>query len=178
MGWPKKVLGENRVVLMFPSFVLKFPRIRPIRAGRHVWFAIKKRNWKLLKLMLFRNASGTLPFFVFMGFVVNWNEYRYYRQTKCDILMPTYFSLFGIINVQKRGKSFQHTQPNWFEVLCLATDDLVRQDGHTFDDADNFVLKSDGSLALVDYGDKVTQRIHSQAHHQIRKVLTDHRLAA
>lgn len=49
-------------------------------------------------------VRGTFSEFLFAGIMTNWNEYRFYRRTKNPFLMPSYFSLFGLFNIQRKAE--------------------------------------------------------------------------
>jgi hypothetical protein len=99
---------------------------------------------------------GTTAICLMEGVMANIQEWRFYRKTKHAFVMPTYFSFFGLFNIQKRGQEInfwkgvdvwhyihQHVQ-NHAQPFC---------DGHTLAEIYNFCL-DDGHLKIVDYGSR------------------------
>ncbi|MFH0779562.1 MAG: hypothetical protein V1928_01760 [Parcubacteria group bacterium] len=71
--------------------------------------------------------------------------------------MPTYFSLFGFANLQKRGQPLVLKERSiLFNQLYDFTNSEVFVSSHTFENPKNFSVE-DGKLMIIDYGDK---RIH------------------
>ena len=110
--------GRSRTVVAIPSLgvAIKCARIRKRPFGgfyADLDFAyremfpnpdpkVRKIFWEIVRA----SASRTFTEF-FEGFVSNWRERAYYKRATVPqrlILQPTYFTLFGILNVQKYGK--------------------------------------------------------------------------
>lgn len=95
--------GATRFVVLVGNIAIKFPRPRPlyvlIRFARHV------RNKEVKKRLLGHGQTPTIGAmrYLFGGIVTNWNEHRVWKNHAHDILVPTWFSLFGLVNIQKRG---------------------------------------------------------------------------
>lgn len=93
---------------------------------------------------------------LFSGITSNWNEYAFYRETKNSFLMPTYFSFFGLINIQKKGEIIDFWgYRELFDYICDNSQNRNQPfcDSHTFTEIGNFCLDQ-GKLRISDYGDR------------------------
>lgn len=80
----------------------------------------------------------------------NWQEYKMYRQNKLPMLMPTYFSLFGLINIQKTGTPIDIDELDFEWQIYKITNNDLYCDIHHLGNPDNFVML-DGKIMIVDY---------------------------
>lgn len=104
--------GSTRKVIVFNSFVLKFPIFSQMdwkAVGLVIRFGISKYIWQDKNFE--PNTLGTFFFFESLnvtmypwteGIRSNWLEFYYFLITRNHFLTPTYFSFFGLINVQKK----------------------------------------------------------------------------
>ena len=95
--------GATRFVVLVGKVALKFPRVRPLHSLLRLFCHM--RNKEVSKKL---QSHGQTPIvgglrYVFGGIVANWNEHRVWKNFAYDILAPTWFSLFGLVNVQRRG---------------------------------------------------------------------------
>jgi hypothetical protein len=147
--------GKSRTVFVFKKFVLKFARIRlrdtikTLRYGYEMGRLIKYLNYSI---DVYVSPKRTL----FLGIRDNWQEFVFYVFNRSPFLAPTYFSLFGLLNVQKRGEKPKIKDVDLWCQLCDMTNKAVHVDGHSFSNSHNF-CECDGHLMIVDYGDP---RIH------------------
>jgi len=91
------------------------------------------------------------------GIMANLQESSFYRQTKNPFVMPTYFSFFGLFNIQKKGEeiTFWKDEEIWFFVVKnIKNYHQIFIDAHVFADIRNFVLDDNGLLKLIDYGSR------------------------
>lgn len=163
----KIVRGNTRTVLIFENFVVKFPQM-------HL-----RKTYKLLRMMpcyqwplIWGNSiySGdSIRRNLFRGIVVNWKEFSFYCSTQSLFLVPTYFSLFGLLNVQKRVKITKINSTNLWVQLSILTGDRLWCDSHSFDNSSNFG-EEDGRLVMVDYG---SPRIHDLLREYGDKIFKD-----
>jgi len=101
--------------------------------------------WSYLEL-------GTPVNLLFRGVMANIWERRLYRKTKNQFLVPTYFSLLGLINVQKAGAPLiMKSDDLWCQIVNLTSRNEAFCDSHTFNEPSNFCW-IDGHLMLADYG--------------------------
>lgn len=145
--------GMSRTVVVFDKFVLKFPRIYFFRFLTNIFRFIKMgcflKSWKW-SIYSFGGAPRRL---LFKGINDNWLEFYYYRKLKSPFLQPTYFSLFGFVNVQKTGKKPSVEGRNLWCQLHEITNGGVWADSHTFTNPNNF-CEENGRLKMLDYGNR------------------------
>ena len=134
--WEGNVVGMYREM-----YASKVPEARQLY-WENVWLGLKRALWQ-----------------TFGGVADNWRERRYYKRcapVQRALLKPTYFSLFGFVNVQKRGI------PSRDADVCRPMRKVIGRgvalDGHHWDSPHNFDVSS-GCLQVLDYGSLVTQRI-------------------
>ncbi|KKT13337.1 MAG: hypothetical protein UV95_C0002G0021 [Candidatus Falkowbacteria bacterium GW2011_GWF2_43_32] len=90
------------------------------------------------------------------GIMANLQERQFYKKTKNVFVMPTYFSLFGFLNIQKRGEQidFWDSIDVWYYIHDNSQNHHQPFcDGHTLSETDNFCLDN-GHLKMVDYGSR------------------------
>ena len=97
-----------------------------------------------------------VKYLLFFGIMANLNEFIFYRKTKNIFVMPTYFSFFGLINIQKRGKEIDFW--NYLDIwryIChnSANEDQPFCSPHSFSKKENFCLDGD-KLKMLDYGSR------------------------
>lgn len=161
--------GKTRIAVIFENFVVKLPRIYFRQAFKKIWKSF--RSGDLAKCLGYGlEVYGSPKRLLFRGVWENWGEFRFYRLSRSRFLMPTYFSLFGMLNIQKRGnKKAKIEDVNLWCQLCEMTNNEVWADGHTFSNANNF-CDDDGKLVMVDYGNA---RIHDVLNKYGDKIFKD-----
>ncbi|NCN07718.1 hypothetical protein GW933_03415 [Candidatus Falkowbacteria bacterium] len=144
--------GNYRIVIVIGSLVIKLPRVRLKSAIQCLIFEIKHGliSKYYSNAILYAPSSKTN---LFGGIISNWQEYQFYHQTKLPILMPTYFSFFGLFNIQKRGKLLDVNRKDLFQQLYDLTNGEVFDDSHAFANPANFCLQN-GKLVMIDYSKK------------------------
>ena len=156
--------GNDRIVFIFPriKLVIKIPFI-------HLFLAFspffKKEDRKVEYLKNYftypLECYGGFKRLMFKGIVDNWNECYFYWKTKNPFLQPTYFSLFGILNVQLYGNSCNlKTVDLWCQLYEL-TEGKVFDDSHHFANENNFCFHKE-KLRMLDYGSKRTHNVIKQ----------------
>lgn len=141
--------GNYRIVIVANRFVIKLARIRFKSGIKCMIHEIKHgRFLKYYKDDTLYHACSKTNFFG--GIISNWQEYRFYRQTKLPILMPTYFSFFGLFNIQKRGLILDMSYRDLWPQLYTLTNGEVFDDSHAFENPANFCLEN-GKLVMIDY---------------------------
>ena len=141
--------GNTRTVLIFKNFVLKFPRFYLSNAmeARRTFCKDPEKMRRHVKRHLLRGVGD------------NWREFIFYFCNHSSFLMPTFFSFFGLLNIQKRGEIFEmHYRVLWEQILQL-TNNEAWADYHVFSEVNNFCQK-DGRLKIFDYGsvEKICRR--------------------
>ncbi|OGH83709.1 MAG: hypothetical protein A2261_00960 [Candidatus Magasanikbacteria bacterium RIFOXYA2_FULL_44_8] len=104
--------GTTRVVVLLPilGIVIKFPIIR-------IWGSIRlaKIAVRALRMKIPRTRQVLLPCIkdsLFLGIANNWREFWFYLRNRHPILKPTFFSFFGLFNIQnpKDGPKADRTE--------------------------------------------------------------------
>lgn len=160
--------GRTRnVVLVYPlKIAVKFPRF-DFFAGVKALLKIlllrlsgKKAHFKYdVKWVLHgdheRAAPMSLSYLWFRGLIANMNERSFYRSDRLNpLLVPTYFSLYGIFNIQPLVIPLKQYNLKIWESCRSRTDSIDEINSfntHTWDSG-NFTQRKDGTIALYDYG--------------------------
>lgn len=141
--------GNTRYVIILKKIVIKLPRIKLLSFIKSCVHNAKHGN--LIKSFKFSSSALLSPrALLFKGIIDNFNEYRLYKKLHHKLLMPTYFSLFGLLNLQKRGEVVSEDVHS-FKKLYEATNGEIFKDSHAFDNPENFCLDQ-GIFKMVDYG--------------------------
>ncbi|MFC1651895.1 hypothetical protein ACFL24_01925 [Patescibacteria group bacterium] len=93
------------------------------------------------------------------GIKNNWGEFLFYWMTRHRFLQPTYFSFFGLLNLQLTGKEFTIEPENhfWFQLADIAgSGNHLIPDAHHLININNFCWSKKG-LRILDYGSLKTQ---------------------
>lgn len=166
--------GTHRFVVAFPrlGIAVKIAKIRPLKALTsfispfwHLNSCKKPRLINAFRQFYFETfkcsvyALATAKHHFFIGLADNWREFTFYRRTRNPFLQPTYFSLFGFVNFQRSNTPPCNENPgDIYMGLYYLTDCRVSDDGHHFDEPNNFTVES-GRLKILDYGHPTTQKI-------------------
>ncbi len=159
--------GDDRVVVILPmlGIVLKFPII-------HFWrfLRIFASCFKDPKRMLVRLCWGvTLPInyslgfrgMLFKGLHANWCEFWFYWWTLNPFLQPTYFSLLGLLNIQRIGEPcLMEVEDVWCQLSGM-NNSLQRdlwKDSHHFANPRNFCFYK-GTIRMLDYGSSGSREV-------------------
>lgn len=156
--------GSNRVVFVFPSLgiAIKFPFIHLFETIYTVIKHIIHLRFSHIWVEAFISADNEVCWgyrrALFYGIIVNWREFLFFRRERSSFLLPTYFSFFGLFNVQKAGESCLISGMDlWLQFLEF-TERGVLEAGHHFQNPENFCINN-GELKILDYGDKNTQLV-------------------
>jgi hypothetical protein len=145
--------GKTRVVIIAGGIAVKFPRFSPRYALKSSLYYFGKGTKHIIHFLKWRLKGIFLE-----GVICNFREFLFYRSCRMPILSPTYFSLFGLINFQKAGKSLEMEPVDfWLQMVELAGKELG-DDCHTFSEPDNFIVIN-GKPRIVDYATSETQKV-------------------
>jgi hypothetical protein len=149
--------GIDRIVILLPSIriAVKFPIINAWKALRTALDAIRCGGWGDLKMYWGYSASqmSGIKFWLFRGIVANLNERHAYHTNPNPFLQPTYFSLGGLVNLERYGDPYLGDHDALWSQLWKITEGHIAADCHHFDTAANFCIER-GVLRMVDYGSK------------------------
>ncbi|MCU0679191.1 MAG: hypothetical protein MUC28_01950 [Planctomycetes bacterium] len=137
--------GKKRFVVIVGNCVFKYPTLLSPKYIKH---------WTRRPIQTFKDLLLEIGH--------NWSEFTFCLKNKTPFLLRTYFSFFGIFNIQiqKFGESIEMREGAMFVQFNLLTNQDVWHlaDEHTFANKENF-CKSDGHIRIRDYGGKNTQAI-------------------
>jgi hypothetical protein len=105
------------------------------------------------------DVVGNIRYTLLNGTYQNWQEYRLWRRTRSPFLEPTFFSLLGLINVQKYGDQLTGISDValWSQLLELS-DKAVWSNGHHFANPENFSFRN-GTIRMLDYGGRGVEEV-------------------
>lgn len=165
--------GNNRIVVCigFLGIALKFPRIRLRQGLKCLVDDILGHNNKLRREWDFAvNSKGSIMSFLFRGIRDNWSEYRFYKEIRHPLLQPTYFSLLGLVNVQRASSLYDiDLFYQFYEIIG----EKVFEDSHHFHNPRNFSFEG-GRLRIHDYGNPRTQKLIREHGEQIFRCFDPH----
>ncbi len=151
--------GSIRSVLIIGSLAFKFPQINPLKALHNIIIALSWKGEMTLRERIYLTLSlndevlNTSQYYLFRGIRANLRERRFYKSSRLSILVPTYFSLFGLVNIQRAGDIIEMGIDDFVsEIMKLTNNDQsIHDDTHTLTNPANYV-EMDGHLMIVDYG--------------------------
>ena len=160
----------SRWVVAFPrlGIVVKLPRICWLRFKiyflhlyheRGLVYAVKQIRWN-------EYVWGGYRVLLTKGLRDNWRELWFYWFHRSRFLQPTYFSLFGLLNIQLLGKILteeEFDKSGIFNQARVLTQRDSGNDGHHFASHTNFCHADRGKdgteIRMVDYGSPPTQEV-------------------
>ena len=148
--------GKNRLVMIFPALhiALKFPMVHAIRAVRQFFTYGFRSPYP-------GDINKSLTEHLFKGMGDNWREFMFYVRTRHPFWQPTYFSFFGLLNIQRAtepcGRSMQAL---WSEIHDVTGGEAFK-DAHHFSNPFNF-CHAGKHFMILDYGHPKTQEIIRQ----------------
>ena len=149
--------GHHRFVFVFPSLgiAVKLPFIRLLCLVKNVFYLSVRMKWRSLWIGMSFPLECHFAFrgFLFHGIVDNWREFMFFQRTRNVFLQPTYFSFFGLFNIQKTSEPCTLDYKDLWCQLYEITSGKVYVDGHHFKNPDNFCF-ANGKLRILDYGSK------------------------
>ncbi len=147
--------GTRRFVIVFPQLkiALKFPIINVWRTLAWLWKRVTRGQWVEFKAEL-TYPLEIPPYSWFLeGIANNLFEYGFFLATKHEFLVPTYFSLFGVVNVQGVGEVYVLDRKTHSQRMHKILGDDWFIDTHHLSNPANFCIVG-GKLAVLDYGSK------------------------
>ena len=155
--------GNWRYVVTIPTLgiAIKFGRISLIGAICDTCKVLSSKNRGLRRIFFIGAKTEQikfLPDLLFGGIKRNWSEFCFYLCVRHKFCQPTYFSLFGLINIQKYGSHCPVSDFISWEALWSICKDEIIADHHHFRNADNFTI-SGGTIKIFDYSSRYTQKI-------------------
>ncbi|MEI8223823.1 MAG: hypothetical protein WCG20_01730 [bacterium] len=165
--------GNTRhAVLIHPfGICIKFPKINLFEGLRKLFkiiqllfeiFVVKtKKQWELewyVKWIIFGHYEQVVvkpvSYCWMRGIMANGNEFYYYVTNSSNpLLIPTYFSFFGLINIQPIVNPMTTHRYDLFSLFWRSTEipnEMMGCDSHAWE-SQNFTQHQDGTIALYDY---------------------------
>ena len=145
--------GFDRIVILIGIFAIKIPNF--IDAFNHqdkrpLWRGILRKIWK------------------------NWQEFMFYLKHRHPFCVPTYFSLFGLFNIQRRTPNLpKHLEIVFWDGIISVTNDQFRElgfSGHTLTQQMNFGIYK-GQCVIRDYTKLRDQRFILEFGEKLQKYL-------
>ena len=152
--------GHYRIVLVLPflGIAIKFPIVHVLGTMKTVFFLAKEMKWKTIRMLFTFKSDLGFRKRLFGGILDNWREFTFFLKTRHPFLQPTYFSFFGLFNVQKVSEQCDIKYVDLWCQLYELTNGRVWDDSHHFENPDNFCFR-DGKLRMLDYGSSRTHRV-------------------
>ena len=163
--------GRYRFVFVFPSLgiAVKFPVVCLFMAIKGLFWDIRGCEfYQAYKRMTVSVDAGAVIMgyknILFGGVVANWREFLFYCRTKNVFLQQTYFSFFGLVNIQKAGEPSGvgvNTFWPWIREITGwhdRSDVGVYESPHHFMNPDNY-CRDNCKLKFLDYGDRKVQAV-------------------
>jgi len=165
--------GKGRLVIVLPllDVVIKIPLIQGINFLIGVWKAFVGKTYteRLLKI----DTENVY----FRGVLENWREFTFWNHTQNPFLQPTYFSFFGLLNIQKFGKPHDIKDTDLLYQIQYYTKWFCWEHIHSFENPSNYCLDDEGKIRIVDYGNpyaqKVIERFGKECHEGISTTFKD-----
>ncbi|MFC1599008.1 hypothetical protein ACFL2U_03320 [Patescibacteria group bacterium] len=155
--------GQTRKVFVFNWFVVKVARINWGAAYRNVagWWKRGKRKKALqLFLEIFQADNYSTDFHpktnLLAGIRANLLEFGFYLRHQHIFCKPTYFTFFGLFNIQKKGQMCKMPYEKFKPRMHQLTNQEIPDNDHTFDSPSNFSC-DDNHLQVIDYADPIIQ---------------------
>lgn len=145
--------GNTRRVLVIGPIAFKFARFSPKVAFNNSRLMGVREAWGYKYWQL-----GGTKNCLFRGIISNWLEFVFYLKHKHPFLIPTYFSLFGLVNIQPAREKAPITMNQLWVTLHKMTNGAVEKDDHVFAGRTNF-CNDNGKLRMMDYGSRKTQEV-------------------
>lgn len=148
--------GRTRFVLAFPrlGFVIKFPIVKLTEVLSDIRINIKRRSFGVIRIFFKSKIDNDFGYKnkLFYGIWSNWLEFYLWVKTRNALLHPTYFSFFGLFNIQKYGKPLTYEEGDEVGmVVARLSNDENQFCGHGFERPDNYTFVN-GKLRMIDYG--------------------------
>jgi hypothetical protein len=168
-------VGNDRIVVAIPrlGIVVKVPNIRTSSAHISYYCGMWWMNRRGIRMYPWGNRRFTWYIIEAIGLFLantvrgvpeNWREWTYYvRADAAGLLVPTYISVFGLLNVQAyREPSRERGHAISYALALAAGIDSLKMarydDNHHFSHSGNFHVPESRTILFLDYGSKKVQR--------------------
>jgi hypothetical protein len=156
--------GSTRFVLIVGDVAIKFPKVfKPSHILKHIYKVLtKKENLKEKLDNYHTNFFLALLRYFISPILINWEEYKDYRRySDLGFLAPTYFSLWGLVNIQMRGDPITEVNRKEWERRIIPLQKALLMPHYDSFQADNWCFIN-GKPHLIDYSNNFSKKILSQ----------------
>lgn len=153
----------SRWVFVFPRLgvVVKVPRVYWKKGWKGFVYWYKSEGLKCSLSLTEDELTGCRNLWT-KGLRDNWKEFVFFIKYRKPFLQPTFFSLFGLVNIQKYGQIISRKKAREIKLhhqFWVLTEREFLDDSHHFVNSANFCISEDGHLRIVDYGSPATRTI-------------------
>ncbi len=144
--------GTRRVTILNSSLAIKLPKIlRPFHLLNLIVKHCRNRNFKFLLI----DVEFVIGIFL-DGVRENWNEFKCWKELQVNFLVPTYFSLLGLINIQQISRGEEITEEEvtqiWIKIARKTEGDVWKTNYHAIANKENYHRYEAAGLKFLDYG--------------------------
>ena len=163
--------GKSRIAIVGDTITLKFPNPKITRTIKGLYYAAKKGN--LQKYLTQNEKHFSFSSEMLRGWFENLREWRL-SQEFTDIVVPTRFSIFGLLNIQDTAKDVEMEYAEIGPALRGKIPDKVMLNNgqHTITGSDNFGWH-DGKLKIRDYGELGLDFLLENYRDELREALAE-----
>lgn len=119
-------------------------------------------DWSKLKRVFWLDECHdnqlNIRYSVLNGTFQNWKEYRLWRRVRSPFLEPTYFSLFGLVNIQRYGNELDIEKRAFRSQIHNLTEGTAEGNSHEFFRPSNYSFR-DGTIRMFDYGGGSVEKV-------------------
>lgn len=158
--------GSTRIVFLFPALgvVVKLPIVyvnSAYRSMKVILLRICKKQMsrtQIYSLIGHPDIKISIMGNLFGGIYNNLSEWTFFLRTRHGFCYPTYFSFFGLCNIQKYGEQLKDDFV-WADIFYEYVSPITQEmDRHHWATPSNFTRRGN-KLYLLDYGSKRTREI-------------------
>lgn len=176
--------GSRRKVFVFDNFVIKLPR-----TIYWIWIAYQRSFCGYKHYPFKRIIRIIIKFFglIFGPMKDNWSEFIFYQKTHHNFCAKTYFSLFGLFNIQERvvlleeydsRRQYEFKEYSKYKELIIKAirdNNILDSDGYTFLNPYNFGMSNKNQrFTCFDYEDTLVQKNIIEHGDKIQEVFKDY----
>lgn len=171
----KTLAIESRFVVLVPrlGISIKLPRIHTREILTELKILIRRKQWRELCIFLFSSVyqTNSLSNLLFRGVLANQSEFEFYYETRNPFVWPTYYSLWGILNIQGIGRNIERAEMiEVFKIVIETSGDEI-EDWHIFVNEENYRLSSEGKIYLAHYATQNCQHVLAKYGTELREQL-------
>lgn len=146
--------GTSRIVVIVGKIKIKIAKIRFFKFFKNIFFWLRETKMWRKVISYDIGCYGTPQYYLLNGIRDNWREFCFYSKTCHSFVVPTYFSLFGLINFGLTGII---CEKDYSQIIYETVErKMWFDDIHHFSNPTNFCLFKN-KFCVVDYASPETQ---------------------